>query len=832
MLIDQENPEKSEELESSHEENTTPIPPQETSSQTPEETSETPQLDEEENAISANEESTQAVDASEGEEVSEESVNESAEPSPSEEAPVEESTPVVEAPAPVQEESTPEIVADVEEVASSEETPVQTESPSIQEEKTPAIGEEVSPSPTAESSPEQPEEETPSTETEETAAETTETPAQPAEEPISGPPTPEDLPALNEAIAARVGEILSQKGASTQVLTQASIGDLIHLMDGYLKEGNVLGQAPKVGLAKRSYDTIKYQGDLDKSLEEIFLSRLAQFNQRRVAEQRRMEGEREVNYTKKKDLLAQLKAVVEQEDPLKIQEVRAIQDQWKAIGQVPKAHLDALYTDYRYLLDSFYKLREMHFELLDYDRKINLGEKERLIEEAKASLIPGEDVRDDPEVWKEKMDLLSELQQQWKSVGHVPREDMDRINNEYRSIIDEFFEIREGFKSKLDEARQENADKKVAILAKMEEYREYAADRPKVWNEASKVFRALQEEYKEIGQAPKSVNGELWARYRDVCNAFYGKKAEFFKKFDDFRQENLEKKKALVERAEALAASQEWERGAKELKRLQRDWKETGPVPERHSNKLWNRFRAACDSFFESRRAHYHDLHAEEHENLAKKRTLIDEVKKITEEGSGSVPEMIERIKTIQKEWREIGKVPYKEKDKIWDEFRAEVDAFFNGLPAKRSEIREMKVRTTLDSIDDQDERTKVVKDRVSQLRRKIGKARETITQYQENMDRIARGKSGDALRAQINGQIDKENKLIDEYKKQITEFNEMLKNPPKPAEPAAEEAPASTEADTAAPVAEDAPAEEVTPAEETAPAEETTDSTEENKED
>lgn len=594
-------------------------------------------------------------------------------------------------------------------------------------------------------------------------------------------PTPDNLDPLNEAVEQKVGEILSQKGSSMQVLAQATISDLIHLLDKYLLADNTLAQAPKVGLVKRSYDTLKYQEDLPKELEELFLNRLAVYNQRRVAEEKRFEDTRAVNLGKKRALLARLKEVVEAENPQRIDEVRAIQSEWKQTGQVPKANLDEIYTEYRSLLDKFYELRSMHLELLDYDRKINLQEKERLIEEARVSLFPLEEEREDPDVWRDKMDLLSELQQQWKSIGHVPREDMDRINGDYRAIIDQFFEIRQEFREKMDELRQEHADQKVAILEKMEEFREFDADRPRAWNDANRTFRELQEAYKAIGQAPQAVNGELWAKYRDVCNAFYGRKAEFFKKFDEMRQENLEQKKVLVERAEELAKGGDWERTAKELKRLQRDWKKVGPVPERHSNKLWNRFRTACDAFFEARRLHYNELHAEEHENLEKKKALIEEVRKLVAEPQGSVPEMIEQVKEWQRQWRDIGKVPFKEKDKIWDEFRAEVDTFFNSLPAKRSEIREMRTKTSIDSIDDLDERSKAIKDRIQRLKRKISKAKESINQYLDNMDRIAKGKSGDPLRKQIQGEIDKEQQLIDEWKTQVKEFNQMLKNPPAP---------------------------------------------------
>jgi hypothetical protein len=690
---------------------------------------------------------------------------------------------------------------------------------------------EVPPTPPATEVPEPPGPEVPVVAEAAAEGETASPPAAEAEAAPESPrteletiPTPEGLEALNEAVEQRVHEILGQKGSSEQVLAQATISDLIHLLDKYILADNPLTQIPRVGLVKRSYDTLKYQEELPKPLEELFLNRLAAFNQLRISAEKRMEDVRGANLEKKKALLETLKSVVEAEDPQRIEEVRAIQEEWKRVGQVPKAQLDELYTNYRVLLDKFYELRGMHLELLDYDRKINLQEKERLIEEARVSLIPLEEEREDPDVWHDKMDMLSELQQQWKSVGHVPREEMDRVNSEYRAIVDHFFEIRQGFRDKLDELRQENADQKIAILAKMEEFREFEADRPRAWNDVNRTFREYQEAYKAIGQAPQSVNGELWAKYRDICNAFYGRKAEFFKKFDELRQENLEQKKALVERVEELAKGNEWERTAKELKRLQREWKNIGPVPERHSNKLWARFREACDAFFEARRLHYHALHAEEHENLDKKKALIDEVRKLIETPTENVPEMIEQVKGLQSQWRDIGKVPYKEKDKVWDEFRGEVDRFFNSLPAKRSEIREVRTKVSIESIEDLDDRSKAIKDRSQRLKHKISKARESVEQFLNNMDRIAKGKSGEPLRKQIQDEIDKEERLIDEWRKQVKELNQLLKNPPEPTPDPVAEAPQAEPAtepedavasSSAAPIAAvpESPAAEETPA-------------------
>ncbi|MEL6625858.1 MAG: DUF349 domain-containing protein [Bacteroidota bacterium] len=633
---------------------------------------------------------------------------------------------------------------------------------------------------------------------------------------------PESIP---QDLWDRMEEILASENPSQQILSSANLGNLMDLLTFFTEDAQILKHTARFGIVKRTYDALKYQETFTEEQTQAYQEKLQAFNKRRVEAQKAVESQKRQNAEAKIELIAQLQAIVDTEDPLKIKEVRGVQDAWKEIGQVPRDKVDEIYKQYRTLLDIFYNRRGMHFEMLEYDRRINLAEKERLIKEAQG-LVPPEELIEDVDTWKARMDLLSELQQQWKAVGHVPRDDMDRINNSYREAIDKFFEARQVFREKQDTNREANATIKEEILAKMAPFSEFTAERPKAWNEATRELQALQEAWKNSGQAPQAVNNDLWNRYRAICDAFFGKKAAFFKKFDEFRQENLSKKRELCEQAEAIAQSQEWEKSARELKRLQQEWKKIGPVPERHSNKLWNRFRAACDAFFEGRRAHYQELHKEEYENLDAKKRLIEEVKKLADAESTDIEGDIERVKAIQQEWKEIGKVPYKEKDKIWDEFRGEVDEFFNGLSSKRGKIRERRMNRSLETIADPKELSAAVKERIRILRRQISQVQEKVDQYSTNVQFISKGKSGDALRNQINKEIESEKNKIADLKRQIKELQEKAKNPPKKEAPVAE-APAEAEAPaTPAPEAEPAaeveasetPVVEAEPAEESAP--------------
>ncbi|MDX1907107.1 MAG: DUF349 domain-containing protein [Bacteroidia bacterium] len=720
--------------------------------------------------------------------------------------------------------------------------------------------------------------ESPSAEDITEAATQEETPATPAEEPVLAeatevvtpdaepdtqpeeviPPAPEaeqqapavpgdGLPPLGEGLTDRMEELLANTEAPQQTLPNASLTDLIHLVEQYEKADDILAQARRVAMLKRTFDVLKHLPEFDATLGERFIGALARYNKRRTELQKQADDARRDNTRLKKELIDKLQIVVDTEDPMRIAEVREIQDNWKRIGQVVKEEIEPLYTKYRFLLDKFYKLREMHFEMLEYDRKHNLQEKERLILDI-VKLQPEEAEQEDADVWKERMDLLTEMQQQWKSLGHVPKDDMERINEAYRAAVDAFFENRKVFLEKQDQSRAENAAKKQEILAQMTEFADFQAQRPKDWNDATEKLRLLQEAWKEAGQAPASINGELWSKYREICNAFFASKSKFFEDFDKVRNENLAKKRDLCEKAEELIknAAANWEKNSREVQRLQKEWKEIGPVPERHSNKLWTRFREACDAFFELRRTHYKELHSEEDQNLEAKRALIAEVSALIADENADPDESIAKIKEIQQRWKETGKVPYKEKEVIWEQFRKEVDLFFEGLSAKREQNRtsfggggggssfsgggggggntrrkdrdrggdrdrgerenrrerssgggggyQERDRESDEITDDPDG----LKARVQRLRKRIQASQETIEQYSNNILRIAKGKSGDALRDQIQKEIERENKQIAELKDEIKKLNEQIKNQPKP-EPPAVEAPAADPADESA---------------------------------
>lgn len=623
--------------------------------------------------------------------------------------------------------------------------------------------------------------------------------------------TPSADVSISESDAlAQVKDMLKQ-GKAKDFISRATPLELVFLFEQLNSVLDAINLSQATGLArglKEEYDLRKEKDAFPAELEGRFSTAYGFFSKRKSDQQRKSEEE---NATRKRELVSKLKEAVDSGD-LKHAVIKQLQADWKAVGPVSKDAKDELDRSYQTLLDIYYKRKSQEFELMDYDRKRNLERKSELIAKIR-SILPNEEEALLPEVWRERQAILSENQKEWKEIGHVPKEDMERINMEYKEAVDNFFDRKREFLESQESGMTENAEKKDALLVKMLEYSAFTSDKPKGWEEATAKFLALQEEWKLIGKAPIEKNGELWKRFREIGNAFFDNKSNFFKKLEEERSKNLEIKKELCEKAEALKETSDWEKAAGEFKKLQDAWQETGPVPDRVSNKLWTRFRSACDDFFTKRRDHYKDIKSDEEGNLETKRKFIEEVKAI-KENMEDREVAITRVKEIQEEWKKVGKVPIKQKDTIWDEFKQEVDAFFQMIREKRAANPVTTTSTdkpehvsrprqknrdrnnenshnrgsysNRDRNNDNNEELSSsgtvypphIQAKISRLRKKISKSQEKVNQYSTNILYIAKGKSGDKLRLQIQAEIDQEVVQIASWKDVIKQLDSLLHNP------------------------------------------------------
>ena len=413
-------------------------------------------------------------------------------------------------------------------------------------------------------------------------------------------------------------------------------------------------------------------------LEEAFKQSLSIIKAKRNAWLEAQEKEMQENYGKKMQLLEQLQALVEKaaQGTPEVNEFRALQAAWKEIKNVPQSQVAALWKQYQLLGEQFYDVLKINSEFREYDFKKNLEIKTMLCTQAEA-LAQETDVI-------AAFRQLQQLHNEYRETGPVApdlREEVWTRFKEASTIVNRRHQ--EHFEAKKAK-EQENLDKKTAICEQIEQMDFAALTTYQAWNNATQQILDLQAAWKEIGFAPQKMNVKIFERFRAACDHFFVQKSEFFKEAKSTLAKNLEHKKALCEQAEALKESEDWKATADKLTKLQKEWKETGAVAQKYSEPLWKRFVTACDYFFERRNAATSSQRSVEQENLKLKRAVIEKIKAI--DTTLPAGEQTKQLQALAQEWNSIGFVPFKEKDKLYKEYREATNAIYDKLHTSANE--------------------------------------------------------------------------------------------------------------------------------------------------
>jgi len=387
------------------------------------------------------------------------------------------------------------------------------------------------------------------------------------------------------------------------------------------------------------------------------------------------EKQRVENFKKKEAILNRLKEMAQNDETTSIyDEFKALQAQWRDIGHVPADKQKDLWSQYHFYIDKFYDNLKINRELKELDLKKNLEAKLELCERAE-SLILEDSIN-------KTVESLNELHEKWKEIGPVPRDKKDEIWDRFKDASDKVYDRRKEYYDRLNEEQGGNLILKEAVLAKAEEVVAELPTTLKVWQEKSNRLTELQAEWKSIGFAPRKQNEELWTRFKTLCDTFFKARAEHYKIHRQDQINNQHLKTDLCVQAEALKDSKDWKKTADELMRLQEEWKKIGPAPVKIADKLWRRFRGACDEFFRARAENAKQRDAGQEDNLRMKRELLAKVEAY--ELSDDREQNFEDLKAFQREWMEIGFVPIKERDKLQSQFRAVINNLFDTLKSSR----------------------------------------------------------------------------------------------------------------------------------------------------
>ena len=403
------------------------------------------------------------------------------------------------------------------------------------------------------------------------------------------------------------------------------------------------------------------------AIEEGFKSLYLTYKKERAEYNREQEKEREENLAAKQQVIEDLKALVDTQEDVSssFPAFREIQNRWREIGPVPATKFRDLNDSYQYYVEKFYDMVKINRELRDLDFKKNLEAKQEFCEAAE-KLAENENI-------VAAFHELQKLHEQWKEFGPVAKEFRDSIWDRFKAATAVINKKYQAYFEGQKEKQHENLEEKTRLCEQVEEIAAKEVATSNEWNTLSAQIEEIQKKWRTIGFATKKDNQKIYDRFRAACDKFFTRKREYYAQFKDTMSENVEKKLALIEQAEALKDSTEWKKTTEALIALQKQWKEIGAVPRKRSEQLWKRFREACDTFFEAR-----DKNAKPENdyygNLKAKRALVEEIRAF------ELPEGGDALAAAQEflsRWQSIGFVPFKEKENIQNAFSEAMQAKF-----------------------------------------------------------------------------------------------------------------------------------------------------------
>ncbi len=503
---------------------------------------------------------------------------------------------------------------------------------------------------------------------------------------------------------------------------------------------------------------------IEDEVEQKIKELLGEFKEKRAEFNAEQDAARQENLEKKLKIIEEINTISKDTDNINRQfsHVQQLQQEFKAIGEVPSTSTTEVWKSYQQAIENFYDLLKINKELRDYDFKKNLEIKQQLCEEAEAL----DEENDVISAFKK----LQVLHDKWRETGPVAKDIREQLWARFKAASSVINKKHQSFFEERKASEKENADAKTALCEAIEKIDIETLKTYASWDEATKQIIGLQEEWKKLGFASRKVNTALFTRFRKSCDEFFTAKATFFKQMKEELAENLAKKTALCEKAEALKDSTDWKATTDALIALQKEWKTIGPVVKKHSDAVWKRFIGACDYFFEQKKKQTSSQRSVEHDNLKAKKEVIAQINAIVnaEEEAEDAPQ---QIRDLMSKWQSIGHVPYKEKDKIYAQYKEAIDKAFEKFDMKAVRARLSNFENSIS----QSGSDKVYHERERLVRAYEQKCNELKT-YENNMGFFtARSKSGNTIVKELEKKISNLKEDIELLEQKIKIIDEKI---------------------------------------------------------
>ncbi|MBC5773392.1 DUF349 domain-containing protein [Pontibacter sp. KCTC 32443] len=564
--------------------------------------------------------------------------------------------------------------------------------------------------------------------------------------------------------------------------SQSSLEELRSLLANTLKRGDVRKNHKTINELQRHYDQrfqsekteallrFKQEGGTEEDFEyhptpehQDLEKLLVAYRDARHQERQQTEEQRQRNLERKQELLSRLRELVESaETKSSSDELKKLQAEWKSIGPVPAGAAQQLWDSYHALLDIFYNNRSIFYELKELDRKRNLDAKIQLIERAEAL--------ENEQSINKALEELRHLHEEWKNIGPVPNDQRDPIWERFIQASEKVHTRRKAYQEDRKAHEMQNLEKKRALLERLQTYQGFNTDRINEWRDKTDEIQKLKEEWDAAGLVPKEyaeeINKNFWGNYK----AFFQHKNQFFKGLDEQKMQNLRLKTELCEEAEVLKDSTDWNATKEKLIQLQKKWKTIGRVPDKYSDKIWQRFRSACNEFFDRKQVQEQSRTAEQEKLSSEKMALTDRISEKLSQPTA--PASLEEYQQFLNQWRALDQSNQRSTPKVEEKFIALMENYLERVPSLSLEERnEMVVKLQVERLKSSPDAAQKLHHKEQNIRREITQLQNDIQTLRTNIEFFARSKNADKLREEYEGRIADAQHRIEQLNRQLKAF-------------------------------------------------------------
>jgi hypothetical protein len=492
-----------------------------------------------------------------------------------------------------------------------------------------------------------------------------------------------------------------------------------------------------------------YVDPLDHRVKEL----LDKYREKKTDYSKIQEAEKFDNLKKKYEIIDKIKDLVNREESINktFHEFRALQNEWHTTGVVPQSSLKDLWENYHHNVEIFYDYIKINKELRDLDLRKNLESKVKLCEKAEELILEPNPIN--------AFRLLQDYHNQWREIGPVPPESKSEVWERFKEATSKINKRHHEYFEKQKDDQRKNLDAKIALCEKVEEINLLELKNFKDFDAKAEVVVDLQKMWRTLGFAPKKQNTKVYQRFRDACDAFFEKKRAFYSDNKEVQQTNLQVKTELCNQAEALQESADWKATSDALIKLQKEWKEVGPVPRKQSERIWKRFRKACDHFFNRKAEHFATLDTSYEDNLKAKIAIIEKLESF--EPGADVQTAFDTLKEIQRNWTDIGFVPFNMKEEITNRYRNAINRQFDRLKIGEDDKNILKYRTKLDNLKANPKASRKVRNERDKFFTKIKQLEGDIVLWENNIGFFAKSSKADNMIKEVEEKIENAKKMI-----------------------------------------------------------------------